>query len=705
MPNQFTWIPLYHELAEELVKWKDRQPALVAFIEELRSKQYIVTSMSDKDVNGTRSLLHEIDPFTFFGVFNRQIRQEQRLGILSEIKQKFNLQSPLPEDFTGIPILNPQSSWFFAYQEKRQPGDIERLWRIFELALEDSPLSNDEFARAFDQALEVRRTNINLTMGLFWIRPDTFLNLDQINRSFLAIKLPSGGLTAKFYLDTLRTVSAKWKSFPELSFAAWKKANNWEAGETTDEKPVPPIENIGYWLVGAYWSDRDPADQTARFLDEGIWENGYKDRLLNEVKSMRVNDKIAIKASSTQQKGLPFDNQNKSVSRMVIKAIGTIVANRNDGRTIEVEWVQDFKEKSWYFYTHRGTLWHVKTDKDYQMAEYAEKLIQFVWYEAEQDYAWFKERWWGDGGQPDEVNTDELGNPAFGPEDVIAAGIFLTEEAVRDALMRLESKKALILQGPPGVGKTFIARKLAYALMEEVDDNRVEMVQFHQSYTYDDFVRGYRPLPGAAGSFGLQDGVFLEFCHKAIKDPEREYVFIVDEINRGNLSQIFGELLMLIEADKRGPLYALPLVYREKNEPRFYVPSNLYIIGLMNLADRSLAMVDYALRRRFAYKTLLPQYEGSQFRDWLIERSMGKDLVDLIISRMTALNREIREDPLLGENYQIGHSYFCPKGENFAGLDRSWYNGIIRSEIIPLLKEYWFDNQKKAQEVERNLLG
>jgi 5-methylcytosine-specific restriction protein B len=255
------------------------------------------------------------------------------------------------------------------------------------------------------------------------------------------------------------------------------------------------------------------------------------------------------------------------------------------------------------------------------------------------------------------------------------------------------------------VGKTFISRKLAYALMNEVDNDRLEMVQFHQSYSYDDFVRGYRPVPGKAGSFVLKNGIFFEFCQQAIRDPDREYVFIIDEINRGNISQIFGELLMLIEPDKRGPEFALPLAYRTEDEPHFFVPPNLYLIGLMNVADRSLAMVDYAMRRRFVFITLKPQYESPLFSEWLLERGMDPSLVQSIVERMTRLNQEIREDPLLGENYEIGHSFFLPKGDNFTGLDTSWYMRVVRTEIVPLLKEYWFDNPRRAEEAEKRLLA
>jgi 5-methylcytosine-specific restriction protein B len=182
-------------------------------------------------------------------------------------------------------------------------------------------------------------------------------------------------------------------------------------------------------------------------------------------------------------------------------------------------------------------------------------------------------------------------------------------------------------------------------------------------------------------------------------------VFIIDEINRGNLSQIFGELLMLVERDKRGPDFSVPLIYRKQPDERFYVPSNLYLIGLMNLADRSLAMVDYALRRRFAFVSLQPQYESETYRQWLAARSMDSAIIDLIVDRLSMLNQVIREDPLLGENYQLGHSFFCPEGADLSSLDKAWYQGIIRTEVAPLLREYWFDDPKKAQDLERQLLA
>jgi 5-methylcytosine-specific restriction enzyme B len=686
MISHFTWIPIYQELANELAGWENRQEELISFLEELRSQGFVITPLYDKDSDGARFLLKEIDPFTFLGVFNRRIGYEQRIAILSQIKQHFGLRGDLPEDFNGVPVLNNLRSWFFPNQTSRDANDIGRLWRVFQLGLsEQDPLESKEFLKAFDEALKVKQTNVNLTMGLFWIRPDTFLNLDQNNREYLGIRLPADGLTAKFYAEMVRLLREEEKPFPEISLAAWGAENERvRMIAESQEAQYRAWGGVSYWLVGAYWDDRDPADQTDRFLEEGIWENGYKNRYINDVMSMRVNDRIAIKAASTQRTGLPFDARNKTVSRMTIKAIGTIVANRNDGRTVEVEWDPDFKEKSWYFYTNRSTIWRLRMDDSYKFKEYAEKLRDFVWYDKEQDYDWFSKHL-QQASETDQILSEfiEVGKQPYSTADLMASGVFLTEEELEQLLERLQSKKAMILQGPPGVGKTFIVRKLAYALMKEIDNDRLEMVQFHQSYSYDDFVRGYRPVPGKAGSFVLQNGIFYEFCQKAIRDPDREYVFIVDEINRGNISQIFGELLMLIEPDKRGPEYALPLAYRTEDEPQFFVPPNLYLIGLMNVADRSLAMVDYAMRRRFVFITL----------------------IQLIVERMSKLNQEIREDPLLGENYELGHSFFLPKGDNFGGLDKNWYRRVVRTEIVPLLKEYWFDNPRRAKETEKRLLA
>ena len=271
---------------------------------------------------------------------------------------------------------------------------------------------------------------------------------------------------------------------------------------------------------------------------------------------------------------------------------------------------------------------------------------------------------------------------------------FVDEDQYELMSSLLEHKKNLILQGAPGVGKTFIAKRLAYSLMNEKDDDRVEMIQFHQSYSYEDFIMGYRPEDQG---FKLKYGVFYRFCRKAQNDPNREYYFIIDEINRGNLSKIFGELLMLIEADKRGETYAVPLTY---NDSKFFVPKNVHIIGTMNTADRSLAMIDYALRRRFCFVDLPPAFDNLNFRGFI--ENKNPELAETIITRLNKLNIAIEGDNSLGKGFRIGHSYFCTNRDILSEDD---YRNIVRFEIVPQLSEYWFDENDKVKEWETILLG
>lgn len=263
-------------------------------------------------------------------------------------------------------------------------------------------------------------------------------------------------------------------------------------------------------------------------------------------------------------------------------------------------------------------------------------------------------------------------------------------------------KKNFVLQGAPGVGKSFIAKRLAYLLLGERDQSRIQAVQFHQSYSYEDFVQGYRP--NSESGFERRNGAFVDFRNRAANDPDRNYVFIIDEINRGNLSKIFGELMLLVETDKRSKDWATRLAYASEDEEKFWVPGNVFILGMMNTADRSLSMVDYALRRRFAFATMEPQFNSPKFATTLNNQGVTTDVSSKLISRMNQLNDAILEDVVnLGAGFRIGHSFFTPT--NRISDPETWYRQIVETEIFPLLEEYWFDDPQVAMDWRDRLLA
>ena len=283
----------------------------------------------------------------------------------------------------------------------------------------------------------------------------------------------------------------------------------------------------------------------------------------------------------------------------------------------------------------------------------------------------------------DDVDTQpEVDYPEYSSADFLS-DVYMSEQDYETLVNVLKMKKNIILQGAPGVGKTFTAKRLAYSIIGSKNPDRVQMIQFHQSYSYEDFIEGYRPTENG---FTIKKGSFYKFCKLAEDDDENDYFFIIDEINRGNLSKIFGELFMLIEKDKRG--IELQLLYSDEN---FSVPPNVYIIGMMNTADRSLAMLDYALRRRFSFFTMKPGFNTIDFQTY--QDSLKSDAFKKLISCIKQLNSKIAADISLGEGFCIGHSYFCGLTAKTATVQT--LTSIIEYELIPLLKEYWFDEPEK----------
>ena len=292
----------------------------------------------------------------------------------------------------------------------------------------------------------------------------------------------------------------------------------------------------------------------------------------------------------------------------------------------------------------------------------------------------------------EQIETEKINVTEKYDADKFLEEVFMERDKYNILVKLLKSKKNIILQGSPGVGKTYAAKRLVYSLIGRKDEDKIKMIQFHQNYSYEDFIMGFRPEED--GSFKLRNGIFHSFCSKASKDKENAYYFIIDEINRGNLSKIFGELLMLIESDKRGVEFSVPLTYKQEED--FHVPENVHIIGMMNTADRSLAIMDYALRRRFCFIEIEPAFKIKEFENHLRNSILHEGDADKIIKKMIGLNKEIEEDSNLGKGFKIGHSYFCNPSR-----EEDWYKNIIEYEINPLIEEYWFDDDEKVAQIKK----
>lgn len=483
----------------------------------------------------------------------------------------------------------------------------------------------------------------------------------------------------------------------------WKEL--WQGDASTqnvDEEPNLPDTEAWYkkrfgeadvWVIAPGEGARLWRD----FLDSGIAAIGWDDLGdLSQYESREDINRALIESGAGQNPS----NQSLAAWEFVheVKIGDFVLAKR--GRNAILGWGTVTGN---YAYVAERAEYHNVRDVDWHpcQAPFAlnspiatKTLTRFTAYKDWLSYV-FKSIDTDEGGGKEDIEFENAVEGPYGLETALGE-LFMEETKFRRILDSIALRKNLILQGPPGVGKTFIARRVAWCLMGRKDSRSIGMVQFHQSYAYEDFVQGWRPTE--TGGFTLREGVFYEFCMRAEKHPEMPFVFIIDEINRGNLSRIFGELLMLIEADKRGPEHAIALTYSASGE-RFSVPDNVYILGLMNTADRSLAIVDYALRRRFGFETLEPAYGTESFREYLLEADVDPTLVDRIENNLSIINDQIFDDKDLGPGFQIGHSYFMPESQ----ADEKWYLGIVDTQIVPLLREYWFDRPSRADELEEIL--
>ena len=448
-----------------------------------------------------------------------------------------------------------------------------------------------------------------------------------------------------------------------------------------------PADDRPCWFVGASW---DAGDQTDRFIREGIWQNGYEEKYLDYVKSIEPGDRIAIKATFVKKHGLPFDNRSEDTSTMAIKATGVVTENMGDGRNLRVDWTPAKPSREWYFYTYQPTVWKVTRDSGWQAAA----LIDFTFDGAEQDYKEFlrhrfPERYADDDPNNDRTDSDVVRSPAEVDVSDLATELLYQPGVLQNITNLLDDKRQVIFQGPPGTGKTYAARELATFLAGS--NGQVTLVQFHPSYAYEDFVQGYRPtLSAGQAGFELRDGPLVAAAAAARTEPDALHFLIIDEINRGNLAKVFGELYFLLEYRDED----IRLQYASTEDEPFSLPENLYIIGTMNTADRSIALVDLALRRRFHFVEFHPDkppVEGLLDR-WLEKNAPAMAWAASVVDRA---NDRLKND----RQAAIGPTYLMKKD-----LDEDKVRLIWEHNVLPYIEEHLYGETDRLDEFELDRL-
>ncbi len=730
----FSWLPFFEELLTKLCRDFNAN-SLAALAHQIFEN----SPLKDQFKDGSSGPVREIDPLTFIGYFNRSLTTDRRKSYCKAIKERLQLESAVPSDFNGIPIINNQASWFFPY-EKERPSDVfERLW-AFSNALNKSDMSEKVFANA----LNIKGVGLSkLTQICFICKPAQFLPLDKNTSEFLEKNGLREGIErirkSESYRDYVQLLESIKSKLPGQTFAQIS-ARSYDFESKSEET---------YWAVGAMW---DEVDKTPEFIQNGVWINGFsedsKDRSLNLVKQIGVGDWIAIKSSFVKEKTFPC---------LRIKAVGKVTENIGDGRNLKVNWLFKGPPFDVDGASYRQTVHRLDDAVD-------TKLIFNNSYKSSRKDKKVPSNTAVPEALPIPHNLILFGPPGVGKTHQIlrlrgqftttggevAQEVRLTDwasdkswwEVIAAALMDLGHDAAVteIVSHPYVKAKIGLSnnktpnnmiwhslqthtvddcKTVAYKQRTEplifdkgedskwrltgnwketlsdfvtevqglssetvTENKRYEMVTFHQSYSYEEFVEGIRPVIDDASEsvrYVIESGVFKKLCEKARKDPSNSYALFIDEINRGNIAKIFGELITLIEVDKRQGKENETKVRLTYSKEEFSVPSNLFIIGTMNSVDRSIALIDLALRRRFRFQRMNPLPD-------LVPQEIGGIKLREIYQE---LNRRI--SVLLGEDYQIGHSYLM-NINSLSDLRSVWFENIL-----PLIQEYFFDDWNKMK--------
>lgn len=621
--TSFTWLPFFNEMLTVICNQYDPQ-TLVPIFKQIFPKQ------KDEEIQGIKTDFKEIDPLTFIACFNRNETKENRIAFCKTAKEILHLNAPVPADFDGIPAFNNQKTWFLQYSYLRGKEDCTILWNFAKQRVSSHPITEEEMT----QILSLKQIGlVKICSFLFICFPTTYYPVDSNSCTFLGLQKED---TFTFFDQLQKVAKEKYPNLKpyELSYRAWQQNNSPEHSPVTTDKNT-------FWAVNSIW---DGQDQIEDFKNQEIWVDGWgnindkRDALL--LSQVQIGDIFVVLSSSTKGTG-----HNTPFTR--IKAVGRVIA-KNTWFSFSVKWIKTTFHDIADIAPYRGiTICKMKEDP---ILDYVKRTL-----------------------------TKALNALVF-PLNQILYGPPGTGKTYHTVIKALE-----IINNRPFTEQETTKEKYDNELLPEFNrlkkQGQIQFLTFHQNYSYEDFMVGIRPdLQNGQISYKLYEGPFKQIANRARKDSNNNYVLIIDEINRGNISKIFGELITLIETDKRaGNKHALsaPLLYQNEE---FSVPNNLYIIGTMNTADKSIALVDIALRRRFVFEEMMPNAA-------LLNKVEGFDLPGWF----TKLNQKITVE--LDRDHQIGHSYFIGI-ETIADLQQAFYQCIL-----PLLKEYFYGNPEKLKEI------
>ncbi len=735
--DQFSWVPFYEEFADKLLDYKDRQPELVDALGNALRAAGSNATFEDKHADNSRTPFSVMCPFTVLASFNRgtSTRFETRNTILTSLGDVLGVQSSAPSDFAGVSVVFPRNWQFFRFAHERGEGDIGTLWDVFadglRFADDATDMNRQSFVESYNAAQRLKGINVNLTLGLFWMRPHRFIALDQNNKRYIRDQWPElwssdGPTDGSKYLQLCERILQKMengapiKSIPELSVAAWEYSSPppatglWDeyvaAARACLEKGTLEEDELNYkheiarHLASARDRLRDGHDAWMEPLLNGLrnvqgfpvyfatlrdthtWIEEQPDAARDALKTLWAEGDTPIPTRIRDFKDhLPDELVRKAGAANVTSLVSTLLMGL------------DVDQYPPYNYTRLNAAYertqYIQIDEEHDEAgRYAAELDFLDTFIAEahkrgvdlQNRLVAQSVVWGIHGDPPDLKTNgttgKNGDVADPTPLPLTDRLYLPDSFLQEIDTLLKDKRQVIFQGPPGTGKTFVAQELAEHLTGS--PARVTLVQFHPSYSYEDFVQGYRPtLKDGQPGFALRDGPLLRAAEAARDDLENRHVLIIDEINRGNIASIFGELYFLLE-------------YRDKNinlqysDTPFSLPDNLYIIGTMNTADRSIALVDLALRRRFYFVEFHPDNEpvGGVLRRFLQDKKPEMEWVANVVDHANELLRDDR-------HAAIGPSYFMN-----LNLDDDMVERIWRHSVLPYIEERKFGGERVAEE-------